>query len=84
MVKELRKMKVDFNRVGWYQSTYLGSYCTRDTIAHQFDFQAAEPSSVLIIYDSVRTSLGQLSIKALRLTDAFMAAYKKGRMALDG
>lgn len=77
-------MKVDFNRVGWYQSTYLGSYCTRDTIAHQVEFQDAVPSAVLIIYDSVRTSLGQLSIKALRLTDAFMAAYKKGRMALDG
>jgi hypothetical protein len=124
MMKALRDVKVDNNAVGWYQCTYLGSYCTKDTIAHQAGFQEAIPNrcdtqravtdrqwplthrmrsmpmihallpllirpsvrdccSVLVVYDGVRTSLGQLSVKAVRLTDAFMAAYRKGRIGME-
>jgi len=83
MMKALREVNVDNNSVGWYQCTYLGSYCTKDTITHQLDYQTALPNSVLIIYDSVKTSLGQLSFKALRLTDAFIAAYRNKRVSMD-
>ena len=83
MMKALRDVKVDNNSIGWYQCTYLGSYCTKDTIQNQLEFQESIPNSVLIIYDGVRTSLGQLSVKALRLTDAFMSAFKRGRIAME-
>jgi len=35
MMRALRDVKVDNNSVGWYQCSYLGSFCTKDTIAHQ-------------------------------------------------
>jgi hypothetical protein len=40
---------------------------------------------VLIIYDGVRTAQGQLSIKALRLSDAMCDALrgKKGALSAD-
>ena len=44
MLKALRKVNVDNNSVGWYQSTFLGSYCTKDTILHQFEYQESLPN----------------------------------------
>jgi translation initiation factor 3 subunit H len=114
MMKALRKVNVDNNRVGWYQSTFLGSYCTKDTILHQFEYQESLPnrfvldsiansegtklplacfacrafapliSSVVLIYDSVRTAQGQLAIKALRLTDQFCDAHRSKRITAEG
>ena len=78
MLRALRELKVDNNSVGWYTCAALGSFATKDTIMHQLEFQSAIPSSVLLVYDGVRTSLGQLSLRAVRLTDAFMAAFKRG------
>ena len=77
------RAQVDNNSVGWYQCSYLGSFCTKDTIAHQVDFQTAIPGSVLLVYDGLRTGLGQLSVKAVRLTDAFMSALKRGKIGMD-
>lgn len=83
MMRALRDVKVDNNSVGWYQCSYLGSFCTKDTIAHQVDFQTAIPGSVLIVYDGLRTGLGQLAVKAVRLTDSFLSALKKGKIGID-
>ena len=83
MMKALREVNVDNNVVGWYQSTYLGSYCTRDTILHQFEFQENLPNSVVLIYDGVRTAQGQLSLKALRLTDSFCDAFRSKRITAE-
>ena len=84
MLKALREVNVDNNVVGWYQSTYLGSYCTKDTILHQFEFQENLPNSVVLIYDCVRTAQGQLALKALRLTDSFRDAFRSKKITLDG
>eukprot|EP01138_Halocafeteria_seosinensis_P015419 gb/GECG01015736.1/.p1 GENE.gb/GECG01015736.1/~~gb/GECG01015736.1/.p1 ORF type:complete len:392 (+),score=54.86 gb/GECG01015736.1/:1-1176(+) len=84
MLKALRDVNVDNNQVGWYQSTYLGSYCNKDLIITQYEFQEhLGPNSVAIVYDPVRSSSGTLSIKALRLTDTFMSAYKDKRITVE-
>ena len=83
LMKALREVNVDNNAVGWYQSTYLGSYFTKDTILHQFEFQEQLPNSVVLIYDSVRTAQGGLSLKALRLTDGFMDSYRRKRISAE-
>ena len=83
MMKALREVNVDNNVVGWYQSTYLGSYCTRDTILHQFEFQENLPNCVVLIYDGVRTAQGQLALKALRLTDSFCDAFRAKRITAE-
>lgn len=76
MMKNLREVNVDNNIVGWYQSTYLGSFLNESTIATQFNYQATLPKCVVIVYDTLKTSHGNLSLKAFRLTDAFMELYK--------
>lgn len=83
MMKLLREVGVDNNDVGWYQSTYLGSYVNKDTVLHQLQYQEALPASVLLIYDGVRTGQGQLAIKALRLSDAFCDAFRAKRISPD-
>ncbi len=43
MMKALREVNIDNNQIGWYQSSYLGSYCTVGTIASQFEYQESLP-----------------------------------------
>jgi translation initiation factor 3 subunit H len=74
-------VNADHNNVGWYESTFLGSYCTRDTVLHQAEFQAGLPAAIMLVYDGARTAIGHLSLKALRLSDAFMEAYRTDKLS---
>lgn len=76
MMKAMREVGADYNDVGWYTSTYLGTYFLKDTIEHQAEFQAVAPNAVMIVYDNVPTANGNLSIKAVRLTNEFMEQWK--------
>lgn len=77
-------MNVDANIVGWYQSTFLGSYCTKDLLLTQFDFQLHLGSgAVVLIYDPAASMSGTLSLKALRLTRAFMTAFKNKAITIE-
>jgi hypothetical protein len=67
---------VDQTSIGWYSSFYLSSFYTPDTVAHQARYQSAVPSAVLLVYDNVRTAQGHLALRALRLTETAMAAYR--------
>eukprot|EP01084_Bolivina_argentea_P039414 72846_1 len=76
MMKMLREVNVDNNGVGWYQSMYLGSFCSQTLIDNQYSYQAnLSSNSVVILYDPVQTARGELTIKAYRLTDEFMRVY---------
>jgi len=76
MMKMLREVNVDNNCVGWYQSTYLSSYCNLLLVETQYNYQANLGSNtVVIVYDAVQTSKGKLWIKAFRLTAKFMKQY---------
>eukprot|EP01102_Stenamoeba_stenopodia_P002380 TRINITY_DN121_c0_g1_i1.p1 TRINITY_DN121_c0_g1~~TRINITY_DN121_c0_g1_i1.p1 ORF type:complete len:349 (+),score=97.74 TRINITY_DN121_c0_g1_i1:209-1255(+) len=76
MMRCLREVNVDNNTVGWYQSTYLGSFLNESMIDTQYKYQVAIPKCVVVIYDPLRTAHGALSLKAFRLTEAFMELYK--------
>jgi translation initiation factor 3 subunit H len=76
MMRCLREVNVDNNTVGWYQSTYLGSYLNESMIETQYNYQVTIPKCVVVVFDPLRSSHGALSLKALRLTEAFMALYK--------
>ena len=84
MIKALRETNVDNMAVGWYSSTYLGSFYTKDNVEHQAEYQAEVPNSVLLVYDNVPTAQGLLSIKALRLTKSFMEEWRnQGRLGSE-
>ncbi|OAE27626.1 hypothetical protein AXG93_2520s1220 [Marchantia polymorpha subsp. ruderalis] len=76
MMRCLREVNVDNNTVGWYQSTYMGSYQTVELIETFLNYQENIKRCVCIIYDPLRSSQGIVALKALRLTDAFMELYR--------
>lgn len=80
MMKMLREVNVDNNCVGWYQSMYLGSFCTQTLVDNQYSYQAnLSDNSVVILYDPVQTQRGELTIKAYRLSKEFMKIYGNKR-----
>ncbi|KAF9095826.1 hypothetical protein BGX29_008392 [Mortierella sp. GBA35] len=83
MMRCLREVNVDDNSVGWYQSTNMGNFMNQSLIEHQFEFQQALSKSVLIIHDVARSSMGNINLRALRLTPAFMKLYKEKKFTTE-
>jgi translation initiation factor 3 subunit H len=70
MMRMLREVNVDNNCVGWYQSMYLGVYSTSSLLDTQLNYQTElSPNAVVILYDPMQTSHGNLVLKCFRLTD---------------
>ncbi|XP_013405028.1 eukaryotic translation initiation factor 3 subunit H [Lingula anatina] len=78
MMRNLRHVNIDHLHVGWYQSTYFGSFLNKALLDSQFNYQHSIEESVVLIYDPLRTSQGYLTLKAYRLTPAMMDMYKEG------
>ncbi len=82
MLKQISLVNVDNNVVGWYKSIHLGRYSTPEIIQAQFelqenlDYRLGKAKSVLIVFDPQHSINGSLYIKALRLTETFMNAYR--------
>lgn len=76
MMRCLREVNVDNNTVGWYQSTFMGSYQTVELIETFLNYQENIKRCVCIIYDPQRSGQGVLALKALKLTDPFMDLYR--------
>ncbi|CAI5735572.1 unnamed protein product [Peronospora destructor] len=78
MMKSLREVGMDNNKVGWYQSVAMGTFCTASFIEHQYQYQKSlGPNAICLIYDSAETCKGSLSLRAIRLAKAFMDTYKE-------
>lgn len=53
-------------------------------MSKQFDFQeVVGPNSVVLVYDPLRTTHGSMPLRAFRLTDAFMKAYRAKKFPLQ-
>ncbi|KAG8467897.1 hypothetical protein KFE25_006949 [Diacronema lutheri] len=83
MMRCLRNVNVDNNTVGWYQSTHLGSYMTESCLEHQFHYQENIRNCVVLVFDPMQTTVGNLELKAFRLTDEFMALYREKQFTPD-
>lgn len=78
MMRKLRDVNVDHFQVGWYQSTYLGSFLNREFVDPQYLYQKAIEESVVIVYDPLQTIQGILSFKAYRLTPKLLKLQEGG------
>jgi translation initiation factor 3 subunit H len=76
MLTNLRNMNFDVNTVGWYR-TADNNLWDATFIENQYNYQAAIHQSVVIVYDPVRSSQGNINLHAYRLTDEFMEVYKE-------
>ncbi|KAJ1623804.1 hypothetical protein T492DRAFT_1052308 [Pavlovales sp. CCMP2436] len=83
MMRCLRNVNVDNNTVGWYQSTHLGSYITESCLEHQFHYQENIRNCVVLVFDPMQSTIGNLHLKAFRLTDEFMALYREKQFTPD-
>ncbi|XP_046563967.1 eukaryotic translation initiation factor 3 subunit H-like [Haliotis rubra] len=84
MMRNLRHVNIDHLHVGWYQSTYFGSFINRPLLDSQFNYQHSIEESVVLIYDPLKTTQGFLSLKAYRLTPEMMEFYAKGDFTPEG
>jgi hypothetical protein len=97
-VKTLSEVNVDNNMVGWYQSAYLGSFMNGrvvDGLVAAGQNQMLNDKAVLIIHgnpllrderlmlDVSRSASGPISLRAFRLTAAFLAAHKEGKFTVE-
>eukprot|EP00033_Pygsuia_biforma_P000819 GCRY01000953.1.p1 GENE.GCRY01000953.1~~GCRY01000953.1.p1 ORF type:complete len:316 (-),score=63.87 GCRY01000953.1:48-995(-) len=83
MLRCLREVNIDNNTVGWYQSTYLGSFVDETLIENQFAYQENIEGSVLIICDPLRLQEGLLALKAIRLQSSFMKLYRERKFSQE-
>ncbi|KAF2866694.1 eukaryotic translation initiation factor 3 subunit 3 [Massariosphaeria phaeospora] len=84
MIKFLREVNVDANNVGWYTSTSMGNFVNLNTIENQFYFQKEHNErTVALVHDVSRSSQGSLSLRAYRLSPAFITAYKESKFTTE-
>jgi hypothetical protein len=75
MMQMFEKASIDNNCVGWYLSNHLVELYFSDTAKYQYIYQIDHktPHCVLIIYDPFQSKLGNLVLKAYRLSEKYMA-----------
>lgn len=86
MMKCLREINVDSNVVGWYQSTNLGNFVTKELVENQLYYQSStqlNERTVALVYDAARSAQGALSLRAFRLTPQLMTAMKDGKFTSE-
>ena len=84
MIRNLREVNIDANNVGWYTSANMGNFVNINMIENQYHYQKdLNERTVAIIHDVSRSSQGSLSLRAFRLSQPFMAAYKEGKFTTE-
>lgn len=83
MIRHLKDVNVDANNVGWYTSATMGNFVNLNFIENQFHYQKDNAQAVGIVYDASKSSQGNLTLRAFRLSAPFMAAYKEGKFTTE-
>ncbi|KZO96242.1 hypothetical protein CALVIDRAFT_545613 [Calocera viscosa TUFC12733] len=85
MLRSLKEVHGDDNVVGFYQSTAMGAFLSQSFL----DLQASHQKSlrhggIALVHDVSRTARGNTSLKAFRLTQAFLQAHKAKKFNVQG
>lgn len=83
MIRHLKEVNVDANNVGWYTSATMGNFLSLSFIENQFHYQKDNEQVVALVYDASKSSQGNLTLRAFRLSPVFMAAYKEGKFTTE-
>jgi translation initiation factor 3 subunit H len=83
MIRHLKEVNVDANNVGWYTSATMGNFVNLSFIENQYHYQKDNNATVALVYDASKSSQGNLTLRAFRLTSTFMTAYKEGKFTTD-
>ncbi|EFY84631.1 Eukaryotic translation initiation factor 3 subunit H [Metarhizium acridum] len=83
MIRHLKEVNVDANNVGWYTSATMGNFVNMGFIENQYHYQKDNDRTVALVYDTSKSSQGNLTLRAFRLTSTFLAAYKEGKFTTE-
>ncbi|KAH6890548.1 hypothetical protein B0T10DRAFT_486166 [Thelonectria olida] len=83
MIRHLKEVNVDANNVGWYTSATMGNFLNMSFVENMVHYQKDNESTVALVYDASKSSQGNLTFRAFRLSPAFMAAYKEGKFTTE-
>lgn len=83
MIRHLKEVNVDANNVGWYTSATMGNFVNLSFIENQYHYQKDSDKMVALVHDASRSSQGALNLRAFKLTQNFMTAYKEGKFTTD-
>ena len=84
MMRCLREINVDSNTVGWYQSTYLGTFYNEELIETFLSYAESIKRCVCVAYDPTYAEQGVCALRAIKLSDAFMEVYgEKGEFSIE-
>ncbi|MEW5319343.1 MAG: hypothetical protein WDW38_010502 [Sanguina aurantia] len=80
MMRCLREVNVDNNTVGWYQSATMGTFQTMELIETFVNYHENIKKCVCLVYDPQRAGRGSVALRAIRLKETFIEAYKDQRL----
>ncbi|KAF4995043.1 hypothetical protein FDECE_12927 [Fusarium decemcellulare] len=83
MIRHLKEVNVDANNVGWYTSATMGNFVNLSFIENQFHYQKDNEHTIALVYDASKSSQGNLTLRAFRITETFMNAYKEGKFTTE-
>lgn len=83
MMRCLREINVDNNMVGWYQSTISGSYQVVEIIDTFVNYLENLERCICIVYDVNSALTGTIGVKAIRLSESFVTAYREGSLTIE-
>ncbi|GAO18505.1 uncharacterized protein UV8b_06615 [Ustilaginoidea virens] len=83
MIRYLKEVNVDANNVGWYTSATMGNFVNMSFVENQYHYQKDNDRAIALVHDTSKSSHGNLTLRAFRLTNTFMAAYKEGKFTTE-
>lgn len=83
MIRHLKEVNVDANNVGWYTSATMGNFINLGFIENQYHYQRDNDKTVALVHDVSRSSQGALTLRAFKLSNTFMAAFKESKFTTD-
>lgn len=83
MIRHLKEVNIDANNVGFYTSATMGNFVNMGFVENLYHYQKEDSQAVALVYDTSKSSQGNLTLRAFRLSDKFMAAYKEGKFTTE-
>lgn len=83
MIDHLKEVNVDANPTGWYVSGNMGRFFNQAVIENMLSYQNTNPESVMLVHDVSKSAQSGFSLKAYRLSPAYLAVRKEGKFTTD-
>ena len=71
-LKYFQDLKFESIVLGWYQKAGEGAFLDINSIEFQYNLQVDFPASVMLVYNPIKSLIGQFPLAAYRLSEEFM------------